>query len=603
MSPIIIRLLMQGQQQVAAAFGSLNTSLASTASLLGRVGSAAGAFAIARQMYIAATESDVALAQLRQTLQSTGNASRDFESALLSQADALERLTGNSDEAVIGVQRILLSLGATESGVKSLTPLVLDLAANMGTDLNSAAKLVGSAMDGQSVSLGRLNIRAKDAEDLAHQLERAVGGQARAFHAARGPLGDVQALLGQIAENAGALIKVPVDFLFGKLSGVLGLVNAHLKETIEMARFLGLMGAGGGLPATSGGGTSNAETRRDLDIRKRRHELALEENRAYQAQAMATTRGVTQQEEMRNLLAEELRIMERIGAIETSLFEMGAVSMDEMTAFRTKAILDRAQNFEDQRNIQFQPDDNDVSDQIYARMDDLVRRIGTAAQQIGHAFDSIATSSIDSISDGLTGLLEGTTRWGEALDRIRTGIMHGIISAITRMFTEWVVGRTMAFVKEVAFSTAEAAAKAPGALLTSITSYGAAAIIGVGAFLAAMAATGSFATGGYTGDGPRNQPAGVVHRGEVVWSQSDVAAHGGASRVNAMRVSRRMPGYASGGIVGAESGMAPQIDVVGPTVVFFDDRQKMQDFFDSNPGKKTVVSLSASQRMAMGIGT
>lgn len=56
-----------------------------------------------------------------------------------------------------------------------------------------------------------------------------------------------------------------------------------------------------------------------------------------------------------------------------------------------------------------------------------------------------------------------------------------------------------------------------------------------------------FDTGGYTGAGGRYEPRGVVHAGEVVWSQDDVAAWGGPQRVDAMR--RQRDGYAGGGIV------------------------------------------------------
>lgn len=58
-----------------------------------------------------------------------------------------------------------------------------------------------------------------------------------------------------------------------------------------------------------------------------------------------------------------------------------------------------------------------------------------------------------------------------------------------------------------------------------------------------------FDSGGYTGPGPRLQPAGVVHAGEVVWSQRDVARHGGPAVVEALR--RGLKGYADGGVVAA----------------------------------------------------
>ena len=56
-----------------------------------------------------------------------------------------------------------------------------------------------------------------------------------------------------------------------------------------------------------------------------------------------------------------------------------------------------------------------------------------------------------------------------------------------------------------------------------------------------------FAGGGYTGPGGRLQPAGVVHKGEVVWSQADIARWGGPGVVEAMRTWR---GYDKGGFVG-----------------------------------------------------
>lgn len=94
-----------------------------------------------------------------------------------------------------------------------------------------------------------------------------------------------------------------------------------------------------------------------------------------------------------------------------------------------------------------------------------------------------------------------------------------------------------------------------------------------------------FDEGGYTGPGGKHEPAGIVHRGEVVFSQSDVSRHGGVSVVEAMR--RGVPGYAGGGIVGgapsplsylgassgAPSAAAQRIQV--EVAVFVDDDGKL----------------------------
>lgn len=67
---------------------------------------------------------------------------------------------------------------------------------------------------------------------------------------------------------------------------------------------------------------------------------------------------------------------------------------------------------------------------------------------------------------------------------------------------------------------------------------------------------GTFAEGGYTGAGGKYEPAGIVHKGEVVFSQADVAALGGANIVDRMRPTFK--GYANGGIV--TSGTTMPID-------------------------------------------
>lgn len=81
---------------------------------------------------------------------------------------------------------------------------------------------------------------------------------------------------------------------------------------------------------------------------------------------------------------------------------------------------------------------------------------------------------------------------------------------------------------------------------------------------------GLYADGGYTGHGTKWQPAGVVHKGEVVWSQADVSRAGGVGVVEAMR--RGLPGYAEGGSPGyraaansnGSSGGGTQVNIYAP---------------------------------------
>lgn len=66
---------------------------------------------------------------------------------------------------------------------------------------------------------------------------------------------------------------------------------------------------------------------------------------------------------------------------------------------------------------------------------------------------------------------------------------------------------------------------------------------------------GLYSEGGYTGDGGKYQPAGVVHKGEYVFDQAAVKAAGGPAAMEAMR--RGLKGYADGGYVGAMPTLSP----------------------------------------------
>ena len=66
---------------------------------------------------------------------------------------------------------------------------------------------------------------------------------------------------------------------------------------------------------------------------------------------------------------------------------------------------------------------------------------------------------------------------------------------------------------------------------------------------------GGKSEGGYTGPGGKFEPAGIVHKGEGVLSQEDMAALGGVHAFNALRAALRS-GYASGGVVGGAAAAA-----------------------------------------------
>lgn len=116
----------------------------------------------------------------------------------------------------------------------------------------------------------------------------------------------------------------------------------------------------------------------------------------------------------------------------------------------------------------------------------------------------------------------------------------------------------------------------------------------------------SYDTGGYTGPGGRLEPAGIVHRGEVVWSQSDIRRAGGVGVVEALRLG--YPPYADGGFVDGGSraansitpdfdGIAARQQSAAPNVQnnfrfisAFDANELAQRILETPAGEKAVVN-------------
>lgn len=141
---------------------------------------------------------------------------------------------------------------------------------------------------------------------------------------------------------------------------------------------------------------------------------------------------------------------------------------------------------------------------------------------------------------------------------------------------------------------------------------------------------GSYATGGFTGHGGKFDPAGIVHKGEVVWSQEDIKRWGGVNVVEAMRTSQPPKGYSDGGLVTprdtyrvgmgtvnafersanvqaerqaqanvrAGAGASPNVNL-NPNFVIVDERESLSDYLFSPDGTKAFVKFFKRNRSAL----
>jgi lambda family phage tail tape measure protein len=104
------------------------------------------------------------------------------------------------------------------------------------------------------------------------------------------------------------------------------------------------------------------------------------------------------------------------------------------------------------------------------------------------------------------------------------------------------------------------------------------------------------ADGGYTGDGAKHDPRGIVHAGEMVWSQADIARAGGVGIVEAMRLGLR--GYANGGVVGAPRAAAAGM-ARGGVNVYIDGVKSDTGAAQAEVGPSGDLDISVSLRELM----
>ncbi|MGA2787019.1 MAG: hypothetical protein ABSF60_05780, partial [Verrucomicrobiota bacterium] len=234
---------------------------------------------------------------------------------------------------------------------------------------------------------------------------------------------------------------------------------------------------------------------------------------------------------------------------------------------------------------------------------------GTFASQLATSFQSVFNTAISSISNGITGLIMGTKTWKQALTEIGNTILTTIIGAIVQMGVRWVLTQLMMAVFGKAMMAASTAALIPvaatqagiwwtPAILSTIASSGASAAAAPQEVGTAILA--GFDEGGYTG-GKRNQPAGIVHGEEFVFSAPSVdriglptlqALHSGAPVTG----NRSSGGGSSDGGAGGSKGSPVNLH-------FYDSRPHPKDFLASSEGENMVVNIARKNRLKIGVGT
>lgn len=195
----------------------------------------------------------------------------------------------------------------------------------------------------------------------------------------------------------------------------------------------------------------------------------------------------------------------------------------------------------------------------------------TAAQEAGVKITPELTASIEQLASGYANAVVASEKLAEKQDEIRQRAEEAMATAkdVTRGIIDgFIEGASAADILK------DSLKKIADTLLNDVLNsiFKVQNASGGGGFLSGLfgglfggggskfpSAPGSslFADGGYTGDGGKYQPAGVVHKGEYVFDQAAVKAAGGPAAMEAMR--RNLKGYANGGAVGVSVPSLPSI--------------------------------------------
>lgn len=184
-------------------------ALGATAAIAAFGGAVRGTVVAFKSAVVEAAEAEVAFRRLEVALSLRGAASA--APSLAAVASSVATVTSHTDEAVMRVQQLGLSLNVATAQVPQFTAAALDLASALGIDVDSAAKMLGQTLDGDA---GRLKQLVPALASLTEEQLRAgqgialVGQQFRGFATGdadtlKGALTAVQKAASDLAESFG----------------------------------------------------------------------------------------------------------------------------------------------------------------------------------------------------------------------------------------------------------------------------------------------------------------------------------------------------------------------------------------------------------------
>jgi hypothetical protein len=124
-----------------------------------------------------ALEAERAYVALGSAMRASGQNAEVYTKQLQGLARALSMTTTFAEEETMAAMQSLTQIGRVSAeGMKKIIPVVQDLSAGLGIDLNSAALLVGKAIEGNVGALSRYGVKIKETKDPVERFSSIIEG-------------------------------------------------------------------------------------------------------------------------------------------------------------------------------------------------------------------------------------------------------------------------------------------------------------------------------------------------------------------------------------------------------------------------------------------
>lgn len=223
----------------------------------GLMGSAASA-AVGGALFAMAKQADSANREVLKLSTAIANQDRlasGAEQRFLDLAKSIQQKTAADADAIVGAQALLVNFGMTEKQIRTLTPLIVDLARQSGVSLSDAAMSVAKSVDGSAKALKGFGIEVDEVaiknngfQATMDALSKTVGGFAEKEGATfSGSLERMRNNFGDLAEGIGggaAQVFTPLADLAGKATNAIASLDKVSNGAVGSIAAVGTLAVG-----------------------------------------------------------------------------------------------------------------------------------------------------------------------------------------------------------------------------------------------------------------------------------------------------------------------------------------------------------------------